>query len=119
MQQPSLLNKTQRQSLDVLLNAGWKYECSASSETSDDQYLSHNPNEAICKSLEFSDFNAAFAFMTQIAMWSERKQHHPDWHNVYSKINIRWSTHDVHGLSTKDIEMANICDELYRRFHAN
>lgn len=118
MHQPSLLTKAQRQSsISALLGVGWNYECS-SSEISEHQYLSHNQNEAICKRYEFNDFNDAFAFMAQIAMWSEKKQHHPDWHNVYNKINLKWSTHDVNGLSIKDIEMANLSDSLYHKFNA-
>lgn len=119
MEQPSLLTKAQRQSLvSALLGTGWNYECS-SSETSEDQHLSHNPGEAICRAFNFGDFNDAFAFMVQIAMWAERKQHHPDWHNVYNKISIKWSTHDVNGLSMKDIEMAKMCDSLYQKFSVN
>ena len=71
------------------------------------------------RAYDFRDFNDAFAFMVQIALWSEKQQHHPDWHNVYNKIQIKWSTHDVNGLSIKDIEMANLSDGLYRKFSVN
>ena len=118
MQQPTLLSKAQRQSLvGTLLSAGWTYECS-SPEASENQHLSHNPKEAICKIFEFSDFNDAFAFMTQIAMCAERKQHHPDWHNVYNKVSIKWSTHDVNGLSMNDVDMAGTSDNLHQKFNA-
>jgi 4a-hydroxytetrahydrobiopterin dehydratase len=119
MNQPSLLTKAQRQSLvGTLLSVGWTYECS-SSETSKQDYLSHNPNEAICRAYDFRDFNDAFAFMVQVALCSEQQQHHPDWHNMYNKIHIKWSTHDVSGLSIKDIEMADLSDGLYRKFSVN
>lgn len=119
MQQPALLTKAQRQSsLDTLLSAGWKYECT-SPGVPGQEHLSYNSGEAICKAFSFADFNDAFAFMMQIALWAERKQHHPDWHNVYNKVTIKWSTHDVSGLSEKDIEMAKLSDTLHRKFSVN
>jgi 4a-hydroxytetrahydrobiopterin dehydratase len=51
--------------------------------------------------------------MTKIANASEQHNHHPEWLNVYNKINITWTTHDVQGLSIKDIQMASLCDQLF------
>ena len=68
--------------------------------------------EAIEKSFTFGDFNAAFAFMTRIALKAEQLDHHPDWHNVYNTVNITLSTHDVGGLSEKDVVMARFISAL-------
>jgi 4a-hydroxytetrahydrobiopterin dehydratase len=59
------------------------------------------------------DFLRAFEFMTQIAIEAESHNHHPEWRNVYNKVTITWTTHDVQGLSMKDIELAHICDEIF------
>ena len=75
---------------------------------------SYNPElKAISRELKFSNFQQAFAFMTKVANASEQHNHHPEWLNVYNKINITWTTHDVQGLSIKDIQMASLCDQLF------
>jgi 4a-hydroxytetrahydrobiopterin dehydratase len=68
---------------------------------------------AITREFVWPDFVQAFAFMSQIAVLAESHQHHPEWHNVYNKVRITWTTHDVQGLSSQDIEMARLCDELF------
>ena len=60
------------------------------------------------------DFLRAFEFMTQIAIEAESHNHHPEWRNVYNKVRITWTTHDVQGLSMKDIELAHLCDQLFK-----
>ena len=65
----------------------------------------------IDKNFVFEDFNAAFGFMSRIALLSEKLQHHPDWSNVYNKVNIRLSTHDAGGITEVDITMAAKIDE--------
>jgi len=67
---------------------------------------------AISRSFKFGDFNAAFGFMTRIALKAEQLDHHPDWHNVYNTVNITLSTHDVGGLSEKDIVLARFISAL-------
>lgn len=67
---------------------------------------------AISRSFKFADFNAAFGFMTRIALKAEQLDHHPDWHNVYNTVDITLSTHDVGGLSEKDIVMARFVSAL-------
>ncbi|WP_227814507.1 4a-hydroxytetrahydrobiopterin dehydratase [Nitrogeniibacter aestuarii] len=67
---------------------------------------------AISRSFKFADFNAAFGFMTRIALKAEQLDHHPDWHNVYNTVDITLSTHDVGGLSDKDIVMARFVSAL-------
>ena len=67
--------------------------------------------DAIAKSFKFADFNAAFAFMTRVALKAEAMDHHPEWFNVYGKIDVVLSTHDAGGLSALDIAMAKFMDE--------
>lgn len=63
-------------------------------------------NNGIKKNFEFNDFNEAFAFLTRIAMLSEKMNHHAEWSGVYNKVNIRLSTHDAGGVTKNDIDMA-------------
>ena len=65
---------------------------------------------AIAIDLEFDDFNAAFAFMTRVAMQAEKADHHPEWSNVYNKVHVRLTTHDAGGLSRRDVDMARFID---------
>jgi len=62
--------------------------------------------EAIFKSFKFRDFREAFGFMTQVALVSEKMNHHPEWSNVYRTVDITLATHDVGGLSDLDLELA-------------
>lgn len=68
--------------------------------------------DAIVKSLTFKDFKQAFGFMTQVALKAEQMNHHPEWFNVYNKVNITLSSHDVSGLSQRDIKLANYIDAV-------
>ena len=61
---------------------------------------------AIARRFEFADFNAAFAFMTRVALLAEKMDHHPEWSNVYNKVEVTLSTHDAGGVTEKDIAMA-------------
>lgn len=63
------------------------------------------------RSLRFADFCSAFAFMTRVALAAERANHHPDWRNVYDRVDIRLSTHDVGGLTERDFALAAVVDE--------
>ncbi len=65
------------------------------------------------KSFEFKDFSEAFAFMTRVAILAERHNHHPNWSNVWNKVNIELSTHDAGNIVTdKDRELAKAIDQL-------
>jgi 4a-hydroxytetrahydrobiopterin dehydratase len=68
--------------------------------------------DAIAKSYRFPDFSAAFAFMTRVALKAEKMDHHPEWFNVYSKVDVVLSTHDAGGLTTRDIELATFMDSI-------
>lgn len=67
---------------------------------------------AISRSFRFADFSSAFGFMTRIALKAEQLDHHPDWSNVYNQVNVTLSTHDVGGLSEKDIVLARFISAL-------
>lgn len=70
---------------------------------------------AIGQTYQFADFNQAFGFMAQVALAAEKHNHHPEWSNVYNRVSITWTTHDVDGLSTNDIAMARWCDQVAAR----
>ena len=66
--------------------------------------------DAIARSFMFKDFNQAFAFMTRAALLAEMLDHHPEWFNVYNKVDVTLSTHDAGGVTQKDIDMATAMD---------
>ncbi|OZC12686.1 putative 4a-hydroxytetrahydrobiopterin dehydratase [Onchocerca flexuosa] len=93
-----ILNEQQRkQLLQPLIDKGWR--------------VIEN-RDAIRKNLQFKNFNEAFGFMTQVAMYAEKMNHHPEWFNVYNKIEVTLSSHDVNGLSERDIKLACFIEEL-------
>ena len=73
--------------------------------------------DAYTKLFKFSDFKQAFSFMTSIAMKAEQINHHPEWENVYNKVIITLTTHDVGGVSKLDYDMALFADKLYKNFN--
>ena len=68
--------------------------------------------EAIARTLTFSDFDAAFGFMTRVALIAAQHDHHPDWRNVYNRVEITLTTHDAGGLTNRDIELARAIDAV-------
>ncbi len=68
--------------------------------------------DAIQKTFKFKDFNAAFGFMTRAALAAEKADHHPEWFNVYNRVEIRLTTHDAHGLSQRDVALAQAIDSF-------
>ena len=68
--------------------------------------------DAIERKFEFDDFSEAFAFMTRVAMIAETRDHHPEWFNVYNRVEITLTTHDAGGLSLRDVKMARKIDAL-------
>ena len=67
--------------------------------------------DVIARKFEFKDFNAAFGFMTRVALLAERMDHHPEWMNVYKTVDVRLTTHDAGGLTESDVRMAKAMDE--------
>lgn len=68
--------------------------------------------DAIRREFRFANFSEAFAFMTRVALLAEQQDHHPEWFNVYNRVDIVLSTHDAGGLSARDIRMAKAIDAL-------
>jgi len=68
--------------------------------------------EAIRRSFRFKSFNQAFAFMTRVAMQAEKLDHHPEWFNVYNRVDITLTTHDCHGLSELDGRLARFINRI-------
>ena len=62
--------------------------------------------KALERSFKFEDFNAAFGFMTRVALYADKHDHHPEWFNVYNRVEITLTTHDAAGLSQRDAAMA-------------
>ena len=91
---PSLLSADQRQMLPVTLPHWTIHE------------------QSISRELVFNDFNEAFGFMSRVALLAEGRNHHPNWSNVYNRVSITLSTHDLGGLSDLDGELAAAIDQL-------
>jgi 4a-hydroxytetrahydrobiopterin dehydratase len=77
--------------------------------------LSTERGGLIRRDFVFADFIQAFAFMTQVALMAEQRNHHPEWSNVYNRVSITLTTHDVGGLSMKDIALAQAIDRTGAR----
>ncbi|XP_028033850.1 probable pterin-4-alpha-carbinolamine dehydratase [Bombyx mandarina] len=93
------LNQEERTTeLKPLLESGWKIQSN---------------RDAIEKEFQFKNFNEAFGFMTRVALLAEKMDHHPEWFNVYNKLQVTLSSHDVNGLSKRDIKMASFMDKNY------
>ena len=68
--------------------------------------------DAITRTFTFKDFNAAFGFMSRVALIAEKMDHHPEWFNVYNRVEITLSTHDAGGVTERDIKLARQIDAL-------
>lgn len=66
--------------------------------------------DAIAKEFRFADFNAAFGFMTRVALYAEKHDHHPEWFNVYNRVEATLSTHDAAGVTERDLALARFMD---------
>ena len=67
--------------------------------------------DAITRTFQFKDFNAAFGFMTRAALAAEKLDHHPEWFNVYNRVEVLLATHDADGVTELDVALAKIMDE--------
>jgi len=78
------------------------------------QLRAQGPDQAaaIMATLKFRDFSEAFAFMTRVALLAEKFDHHPEWTNVYNRVEVVLTTHDAGGVTAKDIELATLIDKL-------
>lgn len=68
--------------------------------------------DAIVRSFRFKDFNAAFGFMCRAALIAEKMDHHPEWSNVYNRVEVTLTTHDADGLTERDIKLARAMDAI-------
>lgn len=82
--------------LTPLLTAGWQMV---------------DGRDAIHKAFKFKNFRKAFAWMTEMAMWAEKMDHHPEWFNVYNQVEVLLITHDANGLTERDIKLATRMDQ--------
>lgn len=86
--------------LDEILGSGWSL--------ADD-------GKAIRREFRFDDFSGAFAFMTAVALAAEKMDHHPDWTNVYNRVDVKLTSHDIGGLSGRDVKLAGKMNTLFGR----
>ncbi|MBO9707272.1 MAG: 4a-hydroxytetrahydrobiopterin dehydratase [Caulobacter sp.] len=68
--------------------------------------------DAIGKTFKFADFNAAFGFMTRVAIEADKRDHHPEWFNVYNRVDVVLTTHDCDGVSERDVALAQFMDAI-------
>ncbi|GMR53368.1 hypothetical protein PMAYCL1PPCAC_23563, partial [Pristionchus mayeri] len=93
----ALTAEEREKELSVLLSNGWKMT---------------EGRDAIQKIYQFKDFNQAFGFMSRVALKAEKMDHHPEWFNVYNKVDVTLSSHDVNGLSRRDLTLATFIDSV-------
>ena len=86
------------QELNVCIQSGWTHV---------------NDRDAIFKVFKFKSFIDAFSWMTAIGFWAEKLNHHPEWLNVYNRVEVTLTTHDVQGLSQLDIQLADKMDSVF------
>ena len=77
-----------------------------------DSWVKLEERDAIYRSFKFANFNEAFSFMTRIAMKAEQLDHHPEWRNVYSTVEVTLTTHSANGITELDIELAKFMNEI-------
>lgn len=77
-----------------------------------DEWDFDDARDAIRRTFAFADFSAAFAFITRVALLAEKMDHHPEWSNMWNRVEILLTTHDAGGLSTRDIIMAEAIEAL-------
>jgi 4a-hydroxytetrahydrobiopterin dehydratase len=76
----------------------------------------HDPErDALSRGLRFADFAEAFGFMTRVALLAEKADHHPEWSNVYNRVEILLTTHEARGLTMRDVKLARAIDRIVAR----
>ncbi len=70
------------------------------------------PRDAIQRTFRFADFNAAFGFMTRVALMADKLDHHPEWSNIYNRVEVTLTTHDADGVTELDVTLAAFMDAV-------
>lgn len=83
-----------------------------------DGWTAAEGRDAIVKTYRFGDFNRAFAFMTRAALLAEKLDHHPEWSNVYDRVEVLLSTHDADGVTDLDLQTARFMDRAAKELTA-
>ncbi|MFL2787872.1 MAG: 4a-hydroxytetrahydrobiopterin dehydratase [Paracoccaceae bacterium] len=89
--------KINKREIETLIDTGWIFM---------------SERAAVSKTYKFKSFNEAFAFMTGVSLYAEKLNHHPEWFNVYSRVDVVLTTHDLGGLSQLDVKLAKHMDSL-------
>ena len=89
--------KINKRELETLIDTGWIFM---------------SERAAVSKTYKFKSFNEAFAFMVGVSLCAEKLNHHPEWFNVYSRVDVVLTTHDLGGLSELDVKLAKHMDSL-------
>jgi 4a-hydroxytetrahydrobiopterin dehydratase len=74
--------------------------------------------DALTRTFTFKDFNEAFGFMTRVALVAEKRDHHPEWRNVYKTVEVVLTTHDADGVTQKDVDLAKAMDAIAKQLGA-
>jgi 4a-hydroxytetrahydrobiopterin dehydratase len=77
------------------------------------QWSAAEGRDAIARSFKFADFASAFAWMSRIALAAEKLDHHPEWSNVYNRVEVTLATHDAGGVTELDVQLAKIMDQAF------
>lgn len=77
-----------------------------------------NARPVLARGYQFADFNTAFGFMTCVALKAEAMNHHPEWFNVYNKVDVVLTTHDAGGITQLDLDLAAFMEKTAKRFGA-
>lgn len=73
--------------------------------------VAEGSRDAIVKTFRFEDFNAAFGWMTRVALLADKLDHHPEWSNVYNRVEVLLATHDADGVTELDVTLASFMDQ--------
>ena len=75
-----------------------------------------NGRDAIARTFSFKDFNEAFGFMARVALIAEKRDHHPEWRNVYKNVEVVLTTHDADGVTALDVDLAKAMNRIAAQF---
>lgn len=96
-----LTEEQRKEQLKPLFDAGWTMV---------------KDRDAMYKEYLFKNFNEAFGFMTRVALLADKMDHHPEWFNVYNKVQVTLATHDCGGLSERDVKLAKFLEEAASKY---